>query len=279
MNKLYDQLSLKCSKITTQLYSTSFSMGISMLEKKYQEPIYGVYGFVRLADEIVDSIHKYNKRDLLNNLKHDYSESIKNQISLNPILNSFQKTVNKYNIDLQLIEQFIKSMEMDLDKDRVYNKEQYDYYILGSAEVVGLMCLKIFVDGNELEYQKLALFAKKLGSAFQKINFLRDLKSDFHELGRTYFPDVNLNEFSDETKKNIELDIQKDFHESYQGIKKLPKPIRGGVLLAYYYYSNLLHKIQKTSAKKILKKRIRISNFKKLILLIYCQIINKLNWL
>ena len=279
MNTLYEELSIKCSKITTQLYSTSFSMGISMLDAKYQEPIYSIYGFVRLADEIVDNMHVYNKRDLLNNLKTDYSESIKNKISLNPILNSFQKTVNKYNIDLQLIEQFIKSMEMDLDKDLVYDKAKYDYYILGSAEVVGLMCLKIFVDGDEVEYQKLSFFAKKLGSAFQKINFLRDVKSDFHELGRTYFPDVNLKKFSDETKKNIEKDIEKDFKESYQGIKNLPKPIRGGVLLAYYYYQNLLHKIKKKSAKKILQKRIRISNFKKLILLIYCQIINKLNWL
>tara|TARA_Y100000766_G_C18859363_1_gene582424 strand:+ start:523 stop:1287 length:765 start_codon:yes stop_codon:yes gene_type:complete len=254
-------------------------MGISMLDTKHQEPIYSIYGFVRLADEIVDNVHAYSKRDLLNNLKKDYTDAIKNKISLNPILNSFQKTVNKYNIDLQLIEQFIKSMEMDLEKDLIYDKEKYDYYILGSAEVVGLMCLKVFVDGNELEYKKLSFFAKKLGSAFQKINFLRDVKADFHELGRTYFPDVNLKEFSDETKKNIELDIHKDFEESYQGVINLPKPIRGGVLLAYYYYQNLLQKIKKTSAKKILKKRIRISNFKKLILLIYCQIINKLNWL
>ncbi len=254
-------------------------MGISILDTKHQEPIYSIYGFVRLADEIVDNVHAYSKRDLLNNLKKDYTDAIKNKISLNPILNSFQKTVNKYNIDLQLIEQFIKSMEMDLDKDLIYDKEKYDYYILGSAEVVGLMCLKVFVDGNELEYKKLSFFAKKLGSAFQKINFLRDVKADFHELGRTYFPDVNLKEFSDETKKNIELDIHKDFEESYQGVINLPKPIRGGVLLAYYYYQNLLQKIKKTSAKKILKKRIRISNFKKLILLIYCQIINKLNWL
>ena len=279
MNQLYNQLSLKCSKITTKLYSTSFSMGISMLEKKYQEHIYSIYGFVRLADEIVDNMHDYNKRDLINKLKHDYSEAIKNKISLNPILNSFQRTVNKYNIDLKLIDQFIKSMEMDLDKNLIYNKEKYDYYILGSAEVVGLMCLKVFVEGNESEYEKLSFFAKKLGSAFQKINFLRDINSDFNELGRTYFPNVNLHDFTNETKKNIETDIQKDFDESYKGIQRLPKPIRGGVLLAYYYYKNLLHKINKTSANKILKTRIRISNFKKLILLIYCQVINKLNWL
>ena len=279
MNKIYDQLSFQCSKVTTQLYSTSFSMGISMLEKKYQEPIYNIYGFVRLADEIVDNMHGHDKKILLNQLKIDYLEAIKNKISLNPILNSFQKTVNKYDIDLALIEQFMISMEMDLDTKTTYTKEKYDYYILGSAEVVGLMCLKVFVDGNENQYKTLSTFAKKLGSAFQKINFLRDLSSDFHELGRTYFPNVDLNKFSDITKIQIELDIQTDFDASLEGIKLLPKGIRSGVLLAYYYYMDLLNSIRIKSANDILKSRIRISNWRKLQLLIYCQIINKLNWI
>ena len=279
MNKIYDQLSFQCSKTTTQLYSTSFSMGISMLEKKYQEPIYNIYGFVRLADEIVDNMHGHDKKILLNQLKIDYLEAIKNKISLNPILNSFQKTVNQYDIDLALIEQFMISMEMDLDTKKTYTKEKYDYYILGSAEVVGLMCLKVFVDGNVNQYKKLSTFAKNLGSAFQKINFLRDLSSDFHELGRTYFPNVDLNKFSDITKNQIELDIQNDFDASFEGIKLLPKGIRSGVLLAYYYYVDLLNSIRIKSANDILKSRIRISNWRKLKLLIYCQIINKLNWI
>ena len=278
MKHIFDNVSKKCSKITTQSYSTSFSFGIKALDKKLHDPIYGIYGFVRLADEIVDTFHDYDKLELFYKFKEDTIEAINKKISLNPILNHFQEVVNYYKIDWNLINTFLNSMEMDL-KDQVYDKEKYQEYILGSAEVVGLMCLKIFVNGNSEKYNNLKPYAMKLGSAFQKVNFLRDVNDDFKKLGRTYFPDVNLKKFSDETKKNIEKDIEKDFKESYQGIKNLPKPIRGGVLLAYYYYQNLLHKIKKKSAKKILQKRIRISNFKKLILLIYCQIINKLNWL
>ena len=271
--KLFDKLSVECSKITTKMYSTSFSLGILSLNKKFRKQIYNIYGFVRLADEIVDTMHSHDKKYLLNKFKDDYKYAIENKISLNPILNSFQITVNKFDIDVKLIEQFIVSMEMDLDTSIKYDRKKYEYYILGSAEVVGLMCLKVFVSGDQKKYDELKDYAKKLGSAFQKINFLRDMGSDFNKLGRTYFPGIDFDKFNDKLKSQIEKDIDLDFVRGYEGIKKLPKQVRGGVLLAYTYYIKLFEKIKNQSAKKIQSNRIRVSNFKKLLLLIECRIV------
>ena len=266
--KLYDKLSVECSKITTKMYSTSFSLGILSLNKKFRKHIYNIYGFVRLADEIVDTMHSHDKKYLLNKFKEDYKYAIENKISLNPILNSFQITVNRFDIDVKLIEQFIVSMEMDLDTSIKYDRKKYEYYILGSAEVVGLMCLKVFVSGDQKKYVELKDYAKKLGSAFQKINFLRDMGSDFNKLGRTYFPGIDFDKFNDKLKSQIEKDINLDFVKGYEGIKKLPKQVRGGVLLAYTYYIELFEKIKNQSAKKVQSNRFRVSNFKKLLLLI-----------
>ena len=259
---------LKTSELTTKTYSTSFSLGIKMLSKKFHEPIYSIYGFVRFADEIVDGFHDYDKKKLLDQFEKNCFNSIKDGISMNPILNSFQWVVNKYNIDHKLIEQFIYSMKMDLDSEKNYNQKEYEKYILGSAEVVGLMCLKVFVDGDDKMYNKLSYSAQKLGSAFQKINFLRDIKDDYNELGRTYFPNINLSNFNSKEKKEIELDIQKDFDDGYLGIKLLPSDARLGVYLAYIYYLKLFEKIKKIKPEIILKKRVRISNAKKFILMI-----------
>ena len=210
-----------------------------MLSKKFHEPIYSIYGFVRFADEIVDGFHDYDKKKLLVQFEKNCFNSIKDGISMNPILNSFQWVVNKYNIDHKLIKQFIYSMKMDLDSEKNYDQKEYEKYILGSAEVVGLMCLKVFVDGDDKLYKKLSNSAQKLGSAFQKINFLRDIKDDYHELGRTYFPNINLSNFNSKEKKEIESDIQKDFDDGYLGIKLLPSDARLGVYLAYIYYLKL----------------------------------------
>lgn len=277
--KLFDKLSVECSKITTKMYSTSFSLGILSLNKKFRKHIYNIYGFVRLADEIVDTMHSHDKKYLLNKFKDDYKYAIENKISLNPILNSFQITVNRFDIDIKLIEQFIVSMEMDLDTSIKYDRKKYEYYILGSAEVVGLMCLKVFVSGDQKKYDELKDYAKKLGSAFQKINFLRDMGSDFNKLGRTYFPGIDFDKFNDKLKSQIEKDINLDFVKGYEGIKKLPKQARGGVLLAYTYYIKLFEKIKNQSAKKIQSNRIRVSNFKKLLLLIECRIRNNFDLL
>jgi len=277
--KLFDKLSVECSKITTKMYSTSFSLGILSLNKKFRKHIYNIYGFVRLADEIVDTMHSHDKKYLLNKFKDDYKYAIENKISLNPILNSFQITVNRFDIDVKLIEQFIVSMEMDLDSSIKYDRKKYEYYILGSAEVVGLMCLKVFVSGDQKKYVELKDYAKKLGSAFQKINFLRDMGSDFNKLGRTYFPGIDFDKFNDELKSQIEKDIDLDFVKGYEGIKKLPKQVRGGVLLAYTYYIKLFEKIKNQSAKKVQSNRIRVSNFKKLLLLIECRIRNNFDFL
>ena len=268
MKSTFDKLSLKTSELTTKTYSTSFSLGIKMLSKKFHEPIYSIYGFVRFADEIVDGFHDYDKKKLLDQFEKNCFNSIKDGISMNPILNSFQWVVNKYNIDHKLIEQFIYSMKMDLDSKKIYDQREYEKYILGSAEVVGLMCLKVFVDGDDKMYNKLSCSAQKLGSAFQKINFLRDIKDDYNELGRTYFPNINLSNFNSKEKKEIELDIQKDFDDGYLGIKLLPSDARLGVYLAYIYYLKLFEKIKKIKPEIILKKRVRISNAKKFILMI-----------
>ena len=268
MKSTFDKLSLKTSELTTKTYSTSFSLGIKMLSKKFHEPIYSIYGFVRFADEIVDGFHDYDKKKLLIQFEKNCFDSIKDGISMNPILNSFQWVVNKYNIDHKLIKQFIYSMKMDLDSEKNYDQKEYEKYILGSAEVVGLMCLKVFVDGDDKIYKKLSYSAQKLGSAFQKINFLRDIKDDYNELGRTYFPNINLSNFNSKEKKEIESDIQKDFDNGYLGIKLLPSDARLGVYLAYIYYLKLFEKIKKIKPEIILKKRVRISNTKKFILMI-----------
>jgi phytoene/squalene synthetase len=262
MKIAFDNISHEMSELTTKRYSTSFSLGISFLNKELHRPIYAIYGFVRFADEIVDSFHDFPKKDLLDDFKVQTYKAIEQGISLNPILNSFQWAVNKYNIPHDLIETFLNSMEMDLDKQS-YDPSKYQLYILGSAEVVGLMCLKIFVHGDENEYERLKPSAMKLGSAFQKINFLRDLKADYQELGRTYFPGIDLNEFNATVKKEIEEDIEKDFHEGYLGIKQLPKNSRFGVYMAYIYYFKLFKKIKATPAEIILHERVRIPNNKK----------------
>lgn len=228
MKKLFDELSYKVSKATTQQYSTSFSLGILALSSKIRNPIYAIYGYVRLADEIVDSFHGYDKQKLLSRFREETSEALEEKISLNPILQSFQETVHQYQIDHNLITQFLKSMEMDLHKVD-YNSELYKEYILGSAEVVGLMCLHVFVDGNKAEFEKLKPYAMVLGSAFQKVNFLRDMKDDYYTLGRTYFPDVDIRDFDQKVKCEIEQDIHNEFQIALEGIKMLPRTSRFGV--------------------------------------------------
>jgi phytoene synthase len=266
MKKLFDELSHQVSKVTTQKYSTSFSLGIMALKPEIRPAIYAIYGFVRLADEIVDSFHDYDKPVLLQRFKAEAELALDEKISLNPILNSFQEAVHKFQISRDLIDQFLKSMEMDL-KPIDYNTELYKEYILGSAEVVGLMCLKVFVNGCKENYEELKPFAMKLGSAFQKVNFLRDLKDDYSILGRTYFPNVDMNEFNNEVKCSIEKDIKNEFAEALKGIKKLPASSRFGVYLAYRYYLSLLKKICKTPAHQILNARIRIPNSQKISLM------------
>lgn len=276
MNNLYDTVCYKCSKLVTNNYSTSFSLGVRLLHKDYRMPIHAIYGFVRFADEIVDTFHDTDKKELLQQFKKDTHDAIKSGISLNPILHSFQDTVNRYNIDIGLIDTFLRSMEMDLDK-KTYNRQGYEEYILGSAEVVGLMCLKIFVEGSEQEYQRLKHDAMKLGSAFQKINFLRDLNADYNELGRAYFPGFELNNFNSKTKAEIEADIKLDFDAGYRGIKQLPKKSRLGVYVAYIYYYSLFKKIKNTPAEKVIRTRIRIPDHKKYLLFISSYFKHRLN--
>lgn len=278
MKQLFDDISQEMSRLTTKRYSTSFSLGISFLHKDLHKPIYSIYGFVRFADEIVDSFHGFDKHKLLADFKEETYKSISEGISLNPILNSFQWVVNKYHIPHELIETFLNSMEMDLS-DHVYDKLTYDKYILGSAEVVGLMCLKIFVEGNNSEYERLKPFAMKLGSAFQKINFLRDLKADYQELGRTYFPGINMDEFNATVKKEIEADIEVDFKLGLEGIKMLPHKARFGVYMAYKYYFKLFKKIKQTEAEVILTERVRIPNRRKFRILLTSFLRHNLNLL
>jgi phytoene/squalene synthetase len=278
MKQLFDDISQEMSQLTTKRYSTSFSLGISFLDSDLHKPIYSIYGFVRFADEIVDSFHGFDKEALLADFKIQTYKAIAEGISLNPILNSFQWAVNKYSIPMELIDTFLNSMEMDLNK-QFYSQEQYELYILGSAEVVGLMCLKVFVDGNDAEYQRLKPSAMKLGSAFQKINFLRDLKDDFQTLGRTYFPGINMEEFNATVKKEIEADIEADFRAGYEGILQLPKNARFGVYMAYKYYFKLFKKIKAKSAQNILTERIRIPNYRKMRILLTSYVRHNLNML
>jgi len=278
MRYLFDQTAYDCSKIITKAYSTSFSLGIRTLHKNYHQAIYAIYGFVRYADEIVDTFHEHDKSNLLSRFKEETYTAIKEGISLNPVLHSFQDVVNTYQIDHDLIEAFLVSMEMDLSK-KDYTDTEYQTYIYGSAEVVGLMCLKVFCHGDEKEYQSLLKPAKHLGAAFQKVNFLRDVKSDFDERGRVYFPNVDFKEFSPEEKNQIEADIKNDFDLALTGIKRLPKGARAGVYLAYIYYTVLFKKITKLSPERIKTQRIRVPNFKKLMLLFLCYFRHKANYI
>ncbi len=275
MDKLYAEACLKSSKVFTNTYSTSFSLGIKMLDKSIHDPIYAIYGFVRLADEIVDTFHSLDKEKYLNQFKKETYEAIENGFSLNPILESFQAVVNNYDIEKEHIAAFLYSMELDLNKIE-YTQEEYEEYIYGSAEVVGLMCLKVFCKGQKEDYNELESYAKSLGSAFQKINFLRDIKADFQEKGRTYFPNIDLEQFTQEQKQEIEKDITKDFADGFKGIKKLPSNAKFGVYTAYLYYIKLLQKIQSCQASTIKNQRIRVKNSKKYILLLKSYILNKL---
>lgn len=276
MKDLFDMISKKSSKLTTVTYSTSFSMGIRFFSKKYHDPIYAIYGFVRFADEIVDSFHAYDKAKLLERFKADTYLAIEEKISLNPILNNFQWAVNKYNIERELIDKFLKSMEMDL-QDIEYDQPAFEEYILGSAEVVGLMCLRVFCEGDDARYNDLKHPAMRLGSAFQKINFLRDLKADYQGLGRSYFPNIDLRKFDEETKKKIEDDIAIDFKDGLNGIKRLPRGARFGVYIAYVYFYKLFLKIKRVRSEQILRERIRIPNRTKYKLLVTSFIRHQLN--
>ncbi len=277
MKILFDNLSLQVSKMTTRAYSTSFSLGIYCLSNSLRDSVYSIYGFVRLADEIVDSFEGFDKKQLLAKFKIETYQAIENRISLNPILNSFHNAVHQYNIGLDLVETFLQSMEMDLEKVD-YTAEKYQQYILGSAEVVGLMCLHVFTGGNIDQFNELKPYAMKLGAAFQKVNFLRDMKDDYHVLGRTYFPDVDISEFTLAAKEQIEQDIENDFRIALKGIKMLPSTSRGGVYLAYVYYKALFNKIKKLPPKQVLTERVRINNGKKLGIMVNCMVQNKLNW-
>lgn len=276
MESLYDKVCSRCSKIVTNYYSTSFSLGIRILNKEFHKPIYAIYGFVRFADEIVDTFHDHDKKDLLERFVQETHNSIREKISLNPILHSFQETVNTYQIDIALVDTFLHSMTMDLDK-KAYDQHNYEEYILGSAEVVGLMCLKVFCRGDESVYQGLKGDAMRLGSAFQKINFLRDIRADYLDKGRVYFPNLDIERFDENSKKEIESDIKKDFDAGYNGIKKLPKGSRLGVYVAYTYYLALFKKIRNTPAATIIHERIRVPDFKKYFLFISCYLRHKLN--
>lgn len=272
--ELFDQTTLECSRLITQRYSTSFTLGIKTLDKKFHLPIYAVYGFVRYADEIVDTFHDRDKQVLLDRFRKDAYEAIETKISLNPVLHAFQLIVNKYKIDRELIEAFLHSMEMDLDF-KTYDDSKYHEYIYGSAEVVGLMCLKVFCEGDEEMYQRLKVPACKLGSAFQKVNFLRDIKSDYEERGRVYFPGVDFLGFNQPVKTLIEQDIQQDFDESLIGIEQLPEGAKLGVKVAYLYYQKLFDKIKNLSPAVITQERIRIPNSKKITLLFGMYVGNK----
>jgi 15-cis-phytoene synthase len=276
MLSLFHTVAEGCSKITTEKYSTSFSSAIKLLHADLRQPIFNIYGFVRFADEIVDTFHDYNKTELLDEFEKETYLAIERKISLNPILHSFQKTVNEYNIDLSLIDAFLYSMRWDLTK-KTHDEESYKKYIYGSAEVVGLMCLYIFCDGNVDAYNKLKDAASSLGSAFQKVNFLRDVKADFNGLERIYFPNCDFNNFTNEDKFQIEKDIQKDFDDALVGIHKLPIKAKFGVYVAYKYYLSLFKKIKKTAPQGILQSRIRIPNYLKVYIVARAGIKNQLN--
>ncbi len=278
MLDLYNKTCTECSKLITNRYSTSFSMGIRVFAPRFRDPIYAIYGFVRFADEIVDTFHEYPKKMLLDRFREDTYRAIAEKISLNPVLQAFQETVNQYHIEQELIDAFLDSMEMDLYHDK-YEDGLYQKYIYGSAEVVGLMCLRVFCEGNDAMYQHLKAPARSLGSAFQKINFLRDMRSDFKDRGRVYFPGVDFTRFTNEDKRTIEDDIKKDFDDALSGIVQLPKGVRLGVYLAYVYYINLFDKIRAVPATRVKEERIRVPDRKKVVLLFSSALRNSLNLL
>jgi phytoene/squalene synthetase len=273
MKQLYDEVSFLTSQLFTRRYSTSFSIAVQTLSSEIRKAIYSIYGFVRLADEIVDTFHKFDKKDLLEKFEKDYYDAYHQGISLNPILNSFQITVRNYKIPDDLIQAFLKSMKFDLSKSDYANREEFEEYIYGSADVVGLMCLKVFVNGDDQLYNQMKNPAMRLGSAFQKVNFFRYLKNDVENLNRRYFPGIDLLALNKSTKKEIIDDIEKDFNASYEGIKLLPPGAGIGVYISYSYYKRLLRKIKHTPASKIISKRIRISDPLKFFLLIRCYIV------
>ena len=277
MKSIFDKVSNDCSKLVIKRYSTSFYFSSSLLSKTIRQDIFNIYGFVRLADEIVDTFLEYPKQELLEDFEKELWRSVDNKISLNPILNSFQHTVNKYSIPKDLINSFLDSMKMDLEKKEYNSVEEYKKYIYGSADVVGLMCLKVFVKGSESSFSDLSPFAISLGSAFQKVNFLRDLKDDSNVLNRVYFPNVDMNNFNEKTKKEIILEIEKDFANSVKGIVKLPKNSKFAVYIAYRYYNKLLKKLKRTSSENIVKKRIRIHNLQKFIVIARSYVKYQLN--
>ena len=277
MKKLFDQVSESCSKIVTESYSTSFTLATKMLDSSIRQDIYNIYGFVRFADEIVDSFHDFNKEELLNLFELDLKKSIKDKISLNPILNSFQKTLNKYDIDYELVNSFLKSMKTDLNKKQYLSNEEFDEYVYGSADVVGLMCLKVFVKGNQKQYDNLKPYAMSLGSAFQKVNFLRDLKADHDGLNRSYFPNLNIDKFDEKSKTIILNEINKDFSHALKGIFLLPSSARFGVYTAYKYYLKLLNKLKNTNPLKIKSTRIRVPNYQKINVLARSYVRYRLN--
>jgi phytoene/squalene synthetase len=276
--QLYSDTAFACSEIITRNYSTSFALAIKTLDKRFRAPICGIYGFVRYADEIVDTFHDYDKKALLEEYKKDTYKAIYQGISLNPVLHAFQEVVNKYEIDLEHIENFLRSMETDLETS-THQEQSFDNYIYGSAEVVGLMCLQVFCEGDKERYNSLKSFACKLGAAFQKVNFLRDVQSDFEERGRIYFPGIEWKSFNNLSKEKIEAGIQQDFDDAYKGILLLPEGARLGVYLAYKYYLSLFRKIKKVPAMQIMQSRIRVSNQKKIALLLQSYVSTKLNYL
>lgn len=279
MKALFDQISFECSKNVTQAYSTSFASAVKMLAPSIRQDIYNIYGFVRFADEIVDTFHDYNKEALFGYFEEDLEKALGNKISLNPVLNSFQATVHKYAIPKALIDAFMKSMKQDLYKQDYKTFEEYSEYIYGSADVVGLMCLKVFVKGNDAKYDELKESAMRLGSAFQKVNFLRDLKADFEELNRSYFPNTDLSCLNEESKEQIIAEIEADFEAGFKGILKLPIEAKFGVYTAYVYYKKLLSKLKKTPSVEIKNKRIRVPDYEKVGLLANCYLKYRFNLL
>ena len=277
MKSIFDQVSFDCSRNVTKSYSTSFSSAVKMLAPSIRQDIYNIYGFVRFADEIVDTFHEYNKEELFHLFEQDLENALNNKISLNPILNSFQHTVNTYEIPKDLIDAFMKSMKLDLSKSVYHTHEEYQEYIYGSADVVGLMCLKVFVNGDVSRYEELKNSAMRLGSAFQKVNFLRDLKADYEDLSRTYFPNTNLNELDEISKQVIIAEIEADFAAGFEGIQKLPLEAKFGVYTAYVYYKKLLSKLKKTPSLEIKNTRIRVPDYEKVGLLAKCYLNYRLN--
>ncbi len=279
MKSIFDNVSRECSKAVTNAYSTSFSMATKMLSNTIRQDIYNIYGFVRFADEIVDTFHDYDKKQLFESFESDLEQALEMRISLNPILNAFQETYHKYGLDKHMVDAFMKSMRLDLHKTTYLTDDEYKAYIYGSADVVGLMCLKVFVKGNQEKYDALKDSAMSLGSAFQKVNFLRDLKADYEDLSRTYFPNTNLEQLDEASKRSIIEDIESDFKKGLIGIKQLPLEARFGVFMAYRYYNKLLDKLKKTPALEIKSARIRVPNYKKIELLTRSYVKYQLNLL